>query len=77
MTTVINRLMNTNQASEYFRNQHGFTVTKATMETLRCRGGGPPFVKVRGRVYYREQDLDQWLTLNTLECQNTSCYHSP
>lgn len=33
----------------------------ATLETLRSRGGGPPFVKLGRRVVYRREDLDAWL----------------
>lgn len=76
MTITYRKLLPTAKASDYLRATHGFTITRSTLETLRCRGGGPTFVKVRGRVYYREPDLDEWLTLNTLECQNTSCYQA-
>lgn len=33
----------------------------AILETLRSRGGGPPFVKLGRRVVYRREDLDSWL----------------
>lgn len=34
----------------------------ATMEGLRCRGGGPLFIKYgRKAVRYRVQDLDRWM----------------
>lgn len=32
----------------------------ATLNTLRCRGGGPPFVKLGRRVVYRVADLRAW-----------------
>lgn len=32
-----------------------------TLETLRTRGGGPPFLKLGRRVVYRKSDLDTWL----------------
>lgn len=32
-----------------------------TLETLRTRGGGPPFLKLGRRVAYRKSDLDTWL----------------
>ena len=31
-----------------------------TLAMMRCRGDGPPFVK-RGRVFYYEQHLQDWL----------------
>ena len=34
-----------------------------TLETMRCRGGGPPFVKLGRRVVYRREDLDVWLAV--------------
>ncbi len=36
-------------------------LSPATLETLRSRGGGPPFVKLGRRVVYRQVDLDRWL----------------
>lgn len=36
-------------------------LSPATLETLRCRGGGPPFVKLGRRVAYRREDLEAWL----------------
>ena len=36
-------------------------LSPATLETLRSRGGGPPFVKLGRRVVYRREDLDAWL----------------
>ncbi len=36
-------------------------LSPATLETLRSRGGGPPFVKLGRRVVYRQGDLDLWL----------------
>ncbi|MEM7480301.1 MAG: helix-turn-helix domain-containing protein [Acidobacteriota bacterium] len=42
----------------------------ATLETLRSRGGGPPFVKLGRRVVYRREDLDVWL--EDRRCTSTS-----
>lgn len=36
-------------------------VTKATLESWRCRGGGPQFVKYGRAVRYRPEDLDNFL----------------
>ncbi len=37
-------------------------VSERTLECWRCRGGGPPFVKISRRaVRYRRQDIDQWV----------------
>ncbi len=37
-------------------------LSPATLETMRIRGGGPPFSKLGRRVVYRREDLDEWLT---------------
>lgn len=34
---------------------------KHTMENMRCRGFGPIFYKLSGRVFYRRTDLRRWL----------------
>jgi hypothetical protein len=36
-------------------------LSPATLETLRSRGGGPPFVKLGRRVVYRREDLETWV----------------
>lgn len=47
------------QAAKYLHLSH------RTLETMRTRGGGPPFVKYgdgrSARVVYRRCDLDAWL----------------
>jgi DNA-binding transcriptional MerR regulator len=35
-------------------------LSPATLETLRSRGGGPPFVRPGRRVVYRVADLRRW-----------------
>lgn len=37
-------------------------LSERTIEGMRVRGGGPPFVKVSGRrVRYRRSDLEVWM----------------
>ena len=43
---------------------------KATLQTMRVRGGGPPFVKHGARVKYIRRDLFEWLTAG--RCTSTS-----
>lgn len=76
MTVTYHKLLTTTKAVDYLRIQFGYTTTQSTLETLRCRGGGAPFVKIRGRVYYREPDLDQWIHDNSIECVNTASYQT-
>jgi len=28
---------------------------------MRAQGEGPPYIKVRGKILYRQSDLDRWL----------------
>ena len=32
-----------------------------TLQAWRCRGGGPPFVKIGRLVRYRPEDVEQWI----------------
>lgn len=48
--------LNTKQAASYLG------LAKITLDTMRCRGGGPPFVRISRRaVRYRIPDLDEWM----------------
>lgn len=38
----------------------------STLAKLRCRGGGPPFVKLGSRVFYVAAELDDWLNSQTV-----------
>ena len=38
-----------------------FNIPEPTLETLRCRGGGPEFLKRGKRVFYTRRDVLQWL----------------
>ncbi|WP_260600437.1 helix-turn-helix transcriptional regulator [Sphingomonas endolithica] len=52
--------LNTEQASRYTG------LATATLEKLRCTGGGPPFVSYSRRaIRYRLADLDAWMTART------------
>ncbi len=39
-------------------------LSKATLETLRSRGGGPAYFRLRGRVFYDLAGAIQWLEAN-------------
>lgn len=43
---------------------HLLGVSPATLETWRCRGGGPPFVKVGSRVLYEPEALASYIARN-------------
>ncbi len=45
-------------------------VTKSTLESWRCRGGGPPFVRYGRAIRYREEDLYHFI--ETKVQRNTS-----
>lgn len=48
-------ILDTAGAAAYLR------LSKTQMEIWRCRGGGPPFVKLQRRVRYKRSDLNAWL----------------
>lgn len=47
----------------------------STLAKLRCRGGGPPFVKLGARVFYVAADVETWLSAQTV-FRSTSEYSS-
>jgi len=50
-------LLNTRQAAAYLDGLYA----PASLESMRTRGGGPPFRKINGRVFYLPGDLDDWV----------------
>lgn len=42
------------------RASHIVGLSPSTLNTLRSRGGGPPYVKMGRRVFYRVKDLRVW-----------------
>lgn len=36
-------------------------ITKGWLDKARCRGDGPPFFRVGGRIYYRRSEYHAWL----------------
>lgn len=36
-------------------------IPEKTLANWRSRGEGPPYLKIGGRIYYPESDLDEWL----------------
>jgi excisionase family DNA binding protein len=43
---------------------HYTGLAKSTLEKLRVRGGGCPFIRIGRAVLYDPDDLDRWLTAN-------------
>ena len=43
-------------------------LTKTTLAGMRSRGTGPEWVKLGGKVFYRTEALDAWVT---------ACTHTP
>lgn len=67
MATVIdtpeaNPRMDTAAAAEYLGLQ------PETLDTWRCRGGGPAFFKAGRLVRYLRSDLDEWLLSRRVNC---------
>jgi len=49
--------MNTNNASKYTG------LSDKTLAMFRCNGKGPKFIK-RGRIFYYQSDIDEWMNAN-------------
>jgi predicted DNA-binding transcriptional regulator AlpA len=47
------------------------SLSTRSLERMRCAGGGPKFVRLsRGRIAYRECDLEEWIAKRVVS--NTS-----
>jgi hypothetical protein len=64
-------LLNTRQAAEYLDGLYA----PATLESMRTRGGGPPFRKLNGRVFHLPEDLDAWVA-ETRPVRSTAEYQA-
>lgn len=42
-------------------------LSTSTMDKLRCQGKGPRFLRLGGRIFYRQADLDEYLALAVVE----------
>lgn len=51
----MNKLYDTKEAANYLK------VSTGTLENWRTQGEGPKFKKPKGKVYYTQQDLDEWV----------------
>jgi predicted DNA-binding transcriptional regulator AlpA len=50
------RLITQREAAE------ALSLSGRSLERMRCQGGGPKFVRLsRGRIAYREADLEEWI----------------
>lgn len=52
---ALKETFSTEEAGEFLH------LSPKTLETMRSRGGGPPYVKFGRRVIYRRKDLEEWL----------------
>lgn len=55
MTGIEPRYLDTKQAAAYLGN-----ISPSTLNRMRVSGDGPRYVKVRQRVIYDVEDLDEW-----------------
>ncbi len=56
--------MRRTEAADYCKAKSGVG-SYATLLTLNCKGGGPRYEKVGGKVFYYKTDLDDWLASHT------------
>jgi hypothetical protein len=64
--TELDKRLNTRQASE-FLTASGYTTAPATLNKLRCIGGGPAFEKFGRRPLYSERSLSEWVQSRTTD----------
>jgi predicted DNA-binding transcriptional regulator AlpA len=41
------------------------TLSRTTLQTMRRKGGGPPFAKLGHRIVYRLADVERWISDRT------------
>jgi hypothetical protein len=56
--------MRRTEAADYCKAKSGVG-SYSTLLTLACKGGGPRYEKVGGKVFYYKSDLDDWLASRT------------
>ena len=76
--TGLDKRLDTREASE-FLTASGYTTVPATLNKLRCVGGGPAFEKFGRRPLYSETSLLEWVRrrtthslLSTSDAMNTA-----
>ena len=62
----LDKRLNTRQASE-FLTASGYTTAPATLNKLRCIGGGPAFENFGRRPLYSERSLSEWVQSRTTD----------
>lgn len=66
------KLLTTEQAVEFLKNEIGYDTTINTLSTLRYRGGGPKFIKVGRKARYSPEHLREWVSGRTQVLSNTA-----
>jgi hypothetical protein len=64
LVTDFARRLDTREASA-FLTERGYATAPATLNKLRCIGGGPAFVKFGRRPLYSETSLIEWVQART------------
>src|SRR5215472_10524408 len=79
LVTELGKRLDTRQASA-FLTASGYTTAPATLNKLRCLGGGPTFEKFGRRPLYSETSLLEWVKSRTTHsfrstsnAKNTTC----
>jgi excisionase family DNA binding protein len=66
--TSTDKLFIVPEAAEFLR------ISVSTLERFRQTGEGPPYVKLGGRVLYREQDLEEYIKRHVI--RSTAEWHA-
>ena len=63
-------LLNTEQASDYVRREHGINRQPRTLQLYRGRGTGPAYLRLgKHEVRYVSEDLDAWVESLKQKCR--------
>ncbi|MFG1204407.1 helix-turn-helix domain-containing protein [Xanthobacter aminoxidans] len=65
--TTKNNLMSDREAAAFLK------MSPVTLNTWRCRGRGPKYVKLGGRVFYRPDDLEAFIRSSVVDPTATAC----
>ena len=55
------RYFTLSEARQYLRKQYGMQYSMSALHKYRAEGTGPRCVKLAGKYWYRDKDIDAWV----------------
>lgn len=56
------RYLNTTETQQYLEDVYGMRYSISALNKYRMNGTGPRFVKLNGKLWYRDSDIDEWVS---------------